>query len=278
MQSKRERFFQAAEGLHALRCPVCGGALARQGEGLACARGHTRDVNRKGYVHLLSRPHPTYYDQELFQARRQVFASGCYLPVVEAVEELLPEGPQRILDAGCGEGYYLAQLLSRNPAWQGAGVDISKEAIEKATDWPCEAVWCVGDLGRLPFAERAFTAVLDVLTPANYGEFRRVLAPGGRLVKVYPGPEYLQEIRRARHMPLYEDAEVGEYLSAHCHVEARRHVHIHVPVTPELWRAFVWMTPLNQDLPPVQKEALAAHPAETVTLDLHLAAGTMPTE
>ena len=74
MQSKRERFFQAAEGLHALRCPVCGGALARQGEGLACARGHTRDVNRKGYVHLLSRPHPTYYDQELFQARRRLGA------------------------------------------------------------------------------------------------------------------------------------------------------------------------------------------------------------
>ena len=121
MQSKRERFFQAAEGLHALRCPVCGGALTRQGEGLACAQGHTRDVNRKGYVHLLSRPHPTYYDQELFQARRQVFASGCYLPVVEAVEELLPEGPQRILDAGCGEGYYLAQLLSRHPAWAGRG-------------------------------------------------------------------------------------------------------------------------------------------------------------
>ena len=157
-------------------------------------------------------------------------------------------------------------------------MDISKEAIEKATDWPCEAVWCVGDLGRLPFAEEAFTAVLDVLTPANYGEFRRVLAPGGRLVKVYPGPEYLQEIRRARHMPLYEDAEVGEYLSAHCHVEARQHVHVHVPVTPELWHAFVWMTPLNQDLSPAQKEALAAHPAETVTLDLHLAAGTMPTE
>ena len=79
-------------------------------------------------------------------------------------------------------------------------------------------------------------------------------------------------------MPLYEDAEVGKYLSAHCHVEARQHVHVHVPVTPELWHAFVWMTPLNQDLAPAQKEALAAHPAETVTLDLHLAAGTMPTE
>lgn len=273
MQSKRERFFQAAQDFPALRCPVCGQVLARTGDGLACARGHTRDVNRKGYVHLLNRPHPTYYDQALFEARRQVFEAGCYLPVLDAVAELLPDGPQRVLDAGCGEGYYLAGLLSRHPDWQGAGVDISKEAIEKATDWPCHALWCVGDLGRLPFADGAFTAVLDVLTPANYGEFRRVLAPEGRLVKVYPGEEYLRELREARGIAPYRDAEVGEYLSIHCRVDARRRVHARIPVTPALWRAFVWMTPLNQDLTEQEKEALAARPAAQVTLDLHVAVG-----
>lgn len=146
MQSKRERFFQAAEGLRALRCPVCGGALTRQGEGLACARGHTRDVNRKGYVHLLSRPHPPITTGAVSGPAPGVRVG--LLPACGGGRGGTPaEGPQRILDAGCGEGYYLAQLLSRHPAWQGAGVDISKEAIEKATDWPCEAVWCVGGPG-----------------------------------------------------------------------------------------------------------------------------------
>ena len=275
MQSKRERFFQAAEEMHSLRCPVCGQALERQGDGLGCAGGHTRDVNRKGYVHLLNRPHPTCYDQALFDARRQVFEAGCYLPVLEAMEELLPGAPQRVLDAGCGEGYYLAGLLARHPHWQGAGVDISKEAVEKATDWPCRALWCVGDLGRLPFADGAFTAVLDVLTPANYGEFRRVLAPDGRLIKVYPGTEYLREIREARGITLYQDAEVGEYLAGRCRIENRRHILVRIPMTPALWRAFVWMTPLNQDLTGQEKEALAARPAAQVTLDLHVAQGTI---
>lgn len=275
MQSKRERFFQAAEEMHSLRCPVCGQALERQGDGLGCAGGHTRDVNRKGYVHLLNRPHPTCYDQALFDARRQVFEAGCYLPVLEAMEELLPGASQRVLDAGCGEGYYLAGLLARHPHWQGAGVDISKEAVEKATDWPCRALWCVGDLGRLPFADGAFTAVLDVLTPANYGEFRRVLAPDGRLIKVYPGTEYLREIREARGITLYQDAEVGEYLAGRCRIESRRHILVRIPMTPALWRAFVWMTPLNQDLTGQEKEALAARPAAQVTLDLHVAQGTI---
>lgn len=275
MQSKRERFFQAAEEMHILRCPVCGQALERQGDGLGCAGGHTRDVNRKGYVHLLNRPHPTCYDQALFDARRQVFEAGCYLPVLEAMEELLPGASQRVLDAGCGEGYYLAGLLARHPHWQGAGVDISKEAVEKATDWPCRALWCVGDLGRLPFADGAFTAVLDVLTPANYGEFRRVLAPDGRLIKVYPGTEYLREIREARGITLYQDAEVGEYLAGRCRIESRRHILVRIPMTPALWRAFVWMTPLNQDLTGQEKEALAARPAAQVTLDLHVAQGTI---
>ena len=45
-----------------------------------------------------------------------------------------------------------------------------------------------------------------------------------------------------------------------------------LPVTAALWRYFVWMTPLNQDLSEEEKERLALLPAETVTVDLHVAA------
>ena len=277
MQSKRERLFHAAESTDVLCCRICGGALQATGASFVCAAGHTQDVNRKGYINCLSKPHPTYYDQALFDARRQVFDAGCYAPVVEAITSLLPDGPQCLLDAGCGEGYYLHALLSQHPDWTGAGVDISREAIERATDWPCCALWAVADLSKLPFSENSFTAVLDVLTPANYQAFARVLAPDGRLIKVYPGTEYLKELREARGMALYADAEVGDYLATHCHVVGERHVHTAVPVTPELWRAFVWMTPLNQDLSAAEKDALAARPASQVTIDLHVACGAMRT-
>lgn len=272
MLSKREKLYQAAERLNALRCPVCGGSLTRVGEDFACEKRHRVNVNRKGCLNFLSAPVDSCYDAALFQARRRVFAAGCYQPVAEALEAMLPQGEQRLLDAGCGDGWYLNALLEKHADWQGAGVDISRDAILQATDQPCTALWCVGDLRKLPFRGGAFTAVLDVLTPANYEEFRRVLAPDGLLLKVYPGSGYLREIRAARGMEPYAEGQVEAYLREKAQVVAERRVTVSHRVTPELWRDFVWMTPLNQDLTDEEKEALAQRPAETVTVDLHIAA------
>lgn len=272
MPSKREKLYQAAEALQALRCPVCGEDMLRTGDDFACANKHRVNVNRKGCVNFLSSPVDSCYDVALFQARRRVFGAGCYLPVAEAIEAMLPPGEHRLLDAGCGDGWYLNELLQRNENWQGAGVDISRDAILQATDQPCTALWCVGDLRKLPFREGAFTAILDVLTPANYDEFRRVLAPEGLLLKVYPGSGYLKEIRAARGMEPYAEGQVEAYLREKAQVVDERRVTVSHGVTPELWRDFVWMTPLNQDLTDEEKEKLAQRPTETVTVDLHIAA------
>lgn len=272
MLSKRDKLYQAAEALQALRCPVCGGDMIRAGDGFACEKRHSVNVNRKGCLNFLSAPADSCYDAALFAARRRVFEAGCYNAVAEAIADLLPAGVQRLLDAGCGDGWYLNALLMQHPAWQGAGVDISRDAILAATDQPCTALWCVGDLRRLPFRDGAFTAVLDVLTPANYAEFRRVLTPDGLLIKVYPGSGYLREIRAARGMNLYEEGQVDAYLREKTTVTGTRRVTISHPVTPEIWRDFVWMTPLNQDLTNEEKEALAVAPAKTVTVDLHVTA------
>ncbi len=272
MLSKREKLYQAAEGLNALRCPVCGGDLTRVGDDFACEKRHRVNVNRKGCLNFLSAPVDSCYDAALFQARRRVFAAGCYQPVAEALEAMLPQGEQRLLDAGCGDGWYLNALLEKHADWQGAGVDISRDAILQATDQPCTALWCVGDLRKLPFRGGAFTAVLDVLTPANYEEFRRVLAPDGLLLKVYPGSGYLREIRAARGMEPYAEGQVEAYLREKAQVVEERRVTVSHRVTPELWRDIVWMTPLNQDLTDEEKEALAQRPADTVTVDLHIAA------
>ena len=271
LPTKRDKLHQAAERLNALACPTCGRPLARAGEDYACAAGHRVNTHRKGCLNVLSSRVNTVYDAELFAARRRVFRAGCYDAVAQAIDGLLPEGPHRLLDAGCGDGWYLNALLTRHPDWAGAGVDISRDAILQATDQPCAAVWCVADLRRLPFTDGAFTAVLDVLTPAGYEEFRRVLRPGGVLVKVYPGSGYLRELRAARGMPPYEEGQVEGYLRTRTRIIAERRVTCTHPVTPDTWRDFVWMTPLNQDLTPEEKETLAARPGSGVTVDLHVA-------
>ena len=272
MLSKRDKLYQAAERLNALICPACGAVLQRSGDDFVCANRHRVNVNRKGCLNVLSTQSETYYDAALFDARWCVFQAGCYLPVAEAVEGMLGDGQQKILDAGCGEGWYLNQLLQKHPDWCGAGVDISRDAIFHATDQPCKAVWCVADLRRLPFADGAFTAVLDVLTPANYSEFRRVLASEGLLIKVYPGSEYLREIREARGMAHYEEGQVDAYLKEKAHVVKAARVTVTHDVTPELWRDFVWMTPLNQDLSADEKNALADRAGKQITVDLHVTA------
>lgn len=270
MLSKREKLYQAAEKLGALRCTVCGKPMTRVGDDFSCGK-HRVNVNRKGCLNFLSAPVDTCYDAALFEARRRVFQAGCYRPVAEAIERLLPAGAHRMLDAGCGDGWYLNELLSRHPDWCGAGVDISRDAIFQATEQPEPAVWCVADLRNLPFADGAFTAVLDVLTPANYDEFSRVLAPDGVLVKVFPGEDYLWELRASRGMLRYEAGQVEQYLREKTQLLAIERVHVAYPVEAQLWRDFVWMTPLNQDLSDAEKQRIADSPAPTVTIDLNVA-------
>ncbi len=283
MLSKRDKLFAAADRLRCLVCPACRRSrgvsvpLTRAGDDLACENGHRINVNRKGCINLLSQQTDSCYDAALFAARSRVFAAGCYDPVVAAIRALMAEcgladGPRALLDAGCGDGWYLNALLMQEPAWCGAGVDISRDAILRATDHPCTAMWCVADLRRLPFADGSFDAVLDVLTPASYDEFARVLKGAGVLVKVYPGGGYLQELRAARGMPPYEEGQVDAYLRGRAKVVGERRVTQICPVTPEVWRDFVWMTPLMQDLSDAAKETIAAAPGKTVTIDLHVCA------
>ena len=272
MLSKRDKLFLAADALGSLICPVCRAPLARTGDDLSCPARHRLNVNRKGCLNVLSQQVDSCYDAALFDARRRVFGAGCYEAVIDAIEALLPDEAHRLLDAGCGDGWYLNALLARHERWCGAGVDISRDAIFRATDLPCTALWCVGDLRRLPFADGSFTAVLDVLTPANYDEFRRVLAPQGLLIKVYPGSGYLRELRAARGMATYEEGQVDAYLREKTQVVDERRVTVTHPVSPALWRDFVWMTPLMQDLSAGEKDAIASAPAQTVTIDLHVAA------
>lgn len=266
-----ERLFAAVSALGCVICPRCGLPLVRAENNLACAGGHTWNVNRRGTLNVLSVPHHDAYDAGLFAARRAVFGAGCYDAVAGAVESMLPAGPLRILDAGCGEGWYLNRLLSGRDGRSGAGVDISRDAIRLAAGQPCTALWCVADLRRLPFADQSFNCVLDILTPASYGEFRRLLAPDGCLIKVWPAEAYLREIREARGLSLYRDGDVGGWLAGHARIDAQRRITYSVPVDAALWAAFVGMTPLNQDLTDEQKRRLADTPEQTVTIDMHIA-------
>jgi len=108
------------------------------------------------------------------------FARICAL-----VREQLPcEG---FLDAGCGDGRYLAALAAELPARR-AGVDISERILETARR-RVTADFRQGNLEAIPFADGEFDLVLcsqaieHVLdADTAVGELARVLRPNGTLI------------------------------------------------------------------------------------------------
>ena len=174
-----------------LRCPLCHTALTRTGGSLRCAGNHTYDVARKGYVNFANAGADAHYGKALWQARRQIFDAGFFDPLLSLLQQTAPPGV--LLDAGCGEGSILRAL---RPDGNGIGADLARDAVALAAPLSPTNTWLVADLAHLPLTDNSCDAVVNILSPAAYAEFRRVLRPGGALVKAVPGPRHLEQLRR----------------------------------------------------------------------------------
>ena len=77
---------------------------------MVCARGHAFDIARSGYVNLLQPQERRSLNpgdsEEAVAARRRFLDRGHAEPLLNAIR-VVAGAPARILDAGCGEGYYL---------------------------------------------------------------------------------------------------------------------------------------------------------------------------
>jgi len=105
---------------------------------------------------------------------------------------MLPES-EEVLDAGCGEGYYLGSL------GRGSGIDISTAAIDLAARRYPQCEWVVANADRfIPYADASFDVVLSITGRMNASEFRRVLRDGGALLVALAAPDDLVELRGSR--------------------------------------------------------------------------------
>lgn len=273
MQTKQQQALVKMNSFGGFQCPSCGAPLFVKEASLCCEKGHTYDVARKGYVHLHHKTVQSSYGKDLFDARRAVFEGGFYQPVADALKTLLvPIKPAALLDAGCGEGYYLSALSTALPDALLLGIDLSKEAILSASGRLGSALYCVGDLNRLPFQNGVLDVILNILSPASYSSFTRVLKKDGCLVKIMPGKEYLQEIRNRlpKAKAGYDDTLVPEYLRQHMQVQRMERLHYTLPLSPVEYACFIAMTPLTESLSPSEREALLIDPPDRITIDLQL--------
>lgn len=58
-------------------------------------------------------------------------------------------------------------------------------------------------MAKSPFGDQSFHIILNILSPSNYKEFKRLLVQDGLVIKVVPRPDYLKELREV----LYDDME-----------------------------------------------------------------------
>ena len=184
-----------------LLCPVCGQPLQREDHCWRCENRHSFDIARQGYVNLLTvdRKHAKHPGdtKEMVAARKRFLDGGFYRPIADKVIALTaPRKPGTVLDAGCGEGYYLTQLQAVLPETQFAGLDISKDAVRFAAVRNKRALWLTGTAAVLPFPAETFDGVLSMFALTMEAEFARVLKPGGWYLQVIAGPEHLMGLKQ----------------------------------------------------------------------------------
>ena len=187
-----------------LLCTVrgCGAPLTHSGQSLVCARGHSFDLARSGYINLLQpqdrRSRNPGDSSEALAARRRLHDQGFTKPLLDAVAEIAHVARKDIvLDAGCGDGFYLG-TLARRIGFRGSGIDISTRAVDAAARRYPECEWIVANADRfIPFRDDSFSLVWSITARMNPAEFRRVLADDGWMLVAIPAPNDLIELRGA---------------------------------------------------------------------------------
>ncbi len=235
---------------------------ARKPASLLCKRGHCFDISRLGYVNFLPQQRQTLYTKALFEDRRAVLEADYYAPLVKALRGLIAghaQGNFTLLDAGCGEGFYARELRAAFPDATLFAFDNAKEGVALAAKRDGGVRWFVGDITNIPLRDGATDWVLDVFSPSNYGEFGRVLRPGGYLLKVIPGELYLRELRGLRgeesEKAAYSTRPVVEYLQKHMALVEECALLYTRPVPPEMAQAFARMSPILFGVPVAAEEA-----------------------
>ena len=156
-------------------------------------------------------------NKEMVLARRDFLATGAYFPLAERISSIIGErvlSGAKILDAGCGEGYY-TDVIERRVRGVGArvfGFDISKDAVKLAAKKNKNLTLAVAGSYHIPAPDASCDVVLSVFAPLAREEFLRVLRTGGYFVMVIPAEEHLFELKSAIYDTPYKNTVLDSAL------------------------------------------------------------------
>ncbi|MCP4465542.1 MAG: methyltransferase domain-containing protein [Halieaceae bacterium] len=201
-------------------CPQCQQPLQHDQQRWFCDNRHSFDIARQGYCNLLTVQHKRSRqpgdDAEMVAARSHFLDAGYYQALADAIKQQCQDIIKQqslssitVCDAGCGEGYYSAQLfelLQAQLPCQLTGIDISKFAVRAAARRNKHCQWFVASSSRLPFTDHSCDIILSLFSPLPATEFLRCLKPEGHLLIAATGQQHLIELRQQLYDRVKEDA------------------------------------------------------------------------
>jgi 23S rRNA (guanine745-N1)-methyltransferase len=201
----------------------CGLLLERRGRTYVCARRHTYDLARSGYLNLLQptdRRSLTAGDaRDAIVARARLLALSVGASILEHVTARvvthLPADAVAV-DLGSGAGELLGAIYNRRPDLTGIGIDLSTAAAEHAARRYPHVLWVVANADRrLPLLDRAVDVVVSLHGRRNPEESSRVLTSRGVLIVVVPAADDLVELREHLHGAALERERAAAVIAEH---------------------------------------------------------------
>ena len=165
-----------------LVCPVCNCDVEIINNSLKCENNHTFDFSNKGYFIFYRTSkikNSKIYDTDLFMHRRKFINYGFYEELHNIISNIINQKDESILilDLGCGEATHDKIILDKlDNNSKIIGVDISKDGIKIASDYVnSNVIPVVLDLNNLPFKSETFDVIIDILSPSNEKEIKKVI-------------------------------------------------------------------------------------------------------
>ncbi len=236
-------------------CPVCHQPLNVGSSGWLCVSNHSYDLAKEGYCNLLLANQKNSKEPgdsaEMIAARRQVLDAGIYQPLAEKLRDLVADiapktGSKTLLDMGCGEGYYLGQVLQgKNGVINAYGLDISKSAIRRAAKRYKAISFTVASNFQPPVQQGSVDIVLRIFAPAPAGVVAGLLKEKGFYLIVTPGENHLRQVREKLYADVRQHINEPEVPEGFL-LQKREPVRYSVDnMRPEVLGAIVSMTPFQ---------------------------------
>lgn len=207
-------------------CPVCKSLLFDDGKKYSCENNHSFDKAKQGYVNLLMSQQSNKKrhgdDKLMVQSRRDFLNNGYYSLLCDELSlqiNSLQKENGVLVDVGCGEGYYTRRVKDSCNLKNVFGIDISKNALQYASNFNKDISFAVASAFSLPFQNESIDIILNVFAPCAYEDFFRILKNDGYLVKVIPLSEHLWELKQVlyekpyKNKPEIKNAELFELVS-----------------------------------------------------------------